>query len=337
MKVFGKEITTRQAEYLLKISKNKYIKGHGLFFSWDHNFLSPFEKLFDEQNYTYNERDLNSDGVERAVRNILKTGNPKAAFYAAAVLKDSKLRIEPYEEIIIEREDYEAQIAYLATYDTPRAQEIADCIADSGFAHYNLALIMNCPNVEDVSRNVDVVYRHGSTRELVNLAKYVKDVGMEEIRQKVLKKGDARANYLFANFIAKRYITKDGSPYCAHPESEINEIYDFYSQFKPSTREVMIAEHRKVVKDSKDVKHCYKLALNDVFDEKTGKRVFNDFAELEDIVLNSYEAEYMVKFATKVKGADTAKHIERLEEIGEIDLAQELELSLATRNFFQNN
>lgn len=337
MKVFGKEITEEQAKYLLKISQVPYIKGHRMFFDWNSDFISQFEHLFDKQGYTYLEEELNTIDVEDAVYRILDMGNPKAAFYAAMVLRGSYLHNKYFENVIIRRKDYESQIAYLANFNTARAQEIANCIAESGMSHYNLTLLINCPNPGDISKNVDVILKNGTIRQKVFLAKYVKNMGIEEIRQEVLESKDPRANYLFAKYIANRFISINGNPNSAYPESEINYITDFYSQFKQSTRDIMIAQHRKVIRDTKNVEYCYKLALNDNIDVKTGRRMSDDFLEIEDIVLNSCDSDYIAKFAVQIKEANTEKHLERLEQLGDIEAVEYVEQSLAMRGFFDKN
>ena len=203
--------------------------------------------------------------------------------------------------------------------------------------HYNLTLIINCPNVKDLSKNIKVVLDYGKIRQQVALAKYVPNVGIEEIRQEVLASNDIRANYLFAKYINSKYITADGCPKSAHPEGKVNYITDFYGQFKQSTRDMMMAEHRQKVKDAKDVKYCFKLALHDKIDDKTGRPASEDFFELQDIVAESYDTEHIAKFAVMIPGADTDRLVDRLEQLGDFESVDYVEQSLLMRDFFAQN
>lgn len=347
MKVFGKEITEEQAKYLLKISQEKYIKDHNLFFNLkNNNFIEQFEQLFDKQNYTYNKNEMNTYDVEEAVYRIIDKGNPKAAYYAACVLDGSDINRRYFENIIVRNKDYEAQIAYLATFDTTESYKIADNIARSNIAHYNLTLLINCPKTKYLYRNIDVVLKRGSIRQRVALAKYVPyteeeiirpDIEVEEIRQDVLKSKDPRANYLFAKYISNSFNTNNTSSNSVTTKGRINYITDFYSQMKDTTRKLLIAEHRNIIKESKNIEYCFKLALNDSFHKKPGFYMTEDFFELEDIVLESYDIEHITKFAIEVFGASTDKHIQRLEELGDYESAKYVEQSLAFRDFFAKN
>ncbi|MBR7090895.1 MAG: hypothetical protein IKC79_00400 [Clostridia bacterium] len=337
MKIFGKDITEQEAIYLLKIQQDYHIKGHNIIFYWDRDLVDSFTRIFDEQGYTYSPEDLTPEGVSRAVFEILAKENPKACFYAASILRGSNFPIKQFERVILEQCDYESQIAYLATFQTDRAQEFADSIADSGMSFYNLTMLINCPKVMDTSRNIDVVNKYGTIMQRLYMAKYVPGIDIEAFRQDVLASNRARPNYLFSKYITDRFVTKGGNAHSSNPEGKINYITDFYANFHPVAKKIMTVEHRQAVRDTRDVEYCFKLARNDRPCYGIKNSLWDDTREIEQIVLDSEDPVYIAKFATEVKGADRQKCIQKLTELGETEHVEYVQMSLTIQDFFDKN
>jgi len=334
MKVYNTEITEEQAKYLLKCRKEKYIRGHKLYYYQGFDFVQEFEKLFDEQGYTYDPKELNSDGVERAICDIIRNGNPKASFYAASILRDSAFPISIFEKIVLQQDDYEAQVAYATTLPCATVQKMANKIAASNIPYYNLTLLLNCNAKFDKSQNIHTILKYGSVPQIVVMAKNVPNLRMERIRQIVLKSLDAKGHYLFAYNINDS-LAKKLNDMVNYPARETNYIYNAYANHNDDSKLRMVKQHIDKILKSGDPKYSYKVARNGLLDNNPYIDAKQAYQIAEANVYNGEDVKYMNKYALEVPGADKYKFLEKVKEVGTPEDAEYLEQSLAFTDFLR--
>lgn len=333
MLVYGKEITEEQAKYILKSSTTNFIRSKKLEYQSNYDFVQGFERMFDENELSYNPEQLNSNGVEKAVAKILLDRNPRGAFYTAFVLQGSEVPLRLFEDVINQRGDILSQVAYVITLPCESIQTMLDNIAEYAIPYYNMAVILNSKTKGDFTNNFDNIYRNGTMAQLVYLAKYLEGMNIDEIRTQVLNSGDAKANYLFAYHINDTFnaMLKGSENY---PTPNINLIYNSYKGLSDKTRQKFIAQHVNCIIKSGSPKFCYKLALNGIIDENPYINSDECYDTLEEIVLRSHSVKYLTKFALEVPGADRDAFVRKVSKIGTKEEIEFLEQSIAFSDFF---